>query len=86
MGRLQKGVNDLKTWCLNNGEFGLQLMNEWTGEFDSRKNIDLDEVAKASGKKAKWRCSKGHEWVVTINARTSKIKMYGMIVKSNLIK
>ncbi|MGN0649292.1 MAG: zinc-ribbon domain-containing protein [Oscillospiraceae bacterium] len=72
MSRLQKGVNDLKTWCLSNGEFGLQLMNEWTGEFDGKKNVNLEDVTKASNKKAKWRCSNGHKWFVTINSRTSR--------------
>ena len=63
--------NSLKTWCLNNGSFGQQLMSEWTGEVEDKKNISLDEVSKASGKRAKWRCSKGHEWFVTIANRTS---------------
>ena len=36
MSRLQKGVNDLKTWCLANGEFGEQLISEWTGEVDNK--------------------------------------------------
>lgn len=71
MAGLHKGVNDLKTWCLSNGEFGKQLISEWTGEVEGRKNVSIDKITKASGKKAKWRCSKGHEWVVTINNRTS---------------
>ena len=63
--------NSLKTWCLHNGEFGKQLISEWTGEVGDKKDVSLDEVTKASGKKAKWRCSKGHEWTATINRRTS---------------
>ncbi|MBP0982631.1 MAG: hypothetical protein J6A19_02800 [Oscillospiraceae bacterium] len=45
MGRLQKGVNDLKTWCLSNGEFGLQLMNEWTGGFGDMDYVGIDDVS-----------------------------------------
>ena len=29
MGKLQQGVNDLYTWCLNNGAFGQKLLSEW---------------------------------------------------------
>ena len=64
--------NNLKNWCLSNGSFGKQLISEWTGEFDGKKNVNLDEVAKASSKKAKWRCSKGHEWLATIVSRTNQ--------------
>lgn len=71
MGRLQKGVNDLESWCLNNGEFGKQLMKEWTGECEDGTHYRINEVAKGSHKKFKWKCSKGHEWLVKINARTS---------------
>ena len=60
MGRLQKGINDLESWCLNNGSFGKQLMNEWTGECDDGTHYRIDEVARGSQKKFKWVCSKGH--------------------------
>ena len=26
----KKGINDLKTWCSQHGNFGQQLMTEWT--------------------------------------------------------
>lgn len=71
MGGLQKGVNDLESWCLNNGEFGKQLMTEWTGECEDGSHYELSEVAKASNKKFKWKCSKGHEWSTTVASRTS---------------
>ena len=71
MARLQKGVNDLETWCLNNGEFGQKLMTEWTGMCDDGSHYRIDEVSRGSHKKFKWRCSKEHEWFAKINDRTA---------------
>lgn len=72
MGRLQKGVNDLESWCLTNGSFGEQLKSEWTGECDNGSHYEIDEVSFGSSrKKFKWKCSKGHEWFATVNSRTS---------------
>lgn len=71
MGKLQQGVNDLYTWCLNNGEFGQQLLQEWTGLEENNQPISIYSVARASGKKVKWRCSKGHVWIVGISNRTA---------------
>lgn len=72
MGRLQKGVNDLESWCLTNGSFGEQLKSEWTGECDNGSHYEIDEVSYGSSrKKFKWKCSKGHEWFATVNSRTS---------------
>ena len=71
MAKLQKGVNDLKTWCINNGSFGQQLISEWTGLCEDGKHYKIDQVARASHKKFKWKCSKGHEWFVKVNDRTA---------------
>lgn len=70
MAKLQKGVNDLKTWCLNNGDFGQQLMQEWTGECEDGLTYNIDEVARATPKRVKWKCKEGHEWVTGIVNRT----------------
>lgn len=70
MARFQKGVNDLKTWCLDNGDFGKQLMSEWTGIREDDEHFNIDEVARGSHKKFKWICSKGHEWYATVGSRT----------------
>ena len=71
MGGLQKGVNDLESWCSNNGSFGKQLMNEWTGECEDGTQYNIDEVTRGSHKWFKWRCSECHEWLSTVNTRTN---------------
>ncbi len=71
MAKLQKGVNDLESWRLNNGEFGQKLMTEWTGICDDGSHYRIDEVSRGSHKKFKWRCSKEHEWFAKINDRTA---------------
>lgn len=63
--------NSLKSWCLSNDSWGQQLMSEWTGECTDGKHYKIDEVARASGKRFKWICSKGHEWYSTAANRTS---------------
>ena len=73
MAKLQKGVNDLKTWCLNNGDFGQQLMQEWTGECEDGKHYEIDEVSFGSHKKFKWRCKEGHEWYAALINRTRQM-------------
>ena len=71
MAKLQKGVNDLKTWCLNAGDFGQKLLQEWTGECEDGKHYEIDGVSFGSGKRFKWKCSEGHEWISGINNRTA---------------
>lgn len=71
MGRLQKGVKDLESWCLNNGEFGEQLKSEWTSLCEDGQQYATDEVTRGSKKKFKWKCSDGHEWYVQVKSRTS---------------
>ena len=70
MGRVKQGVNDLKAWCLANGEYGKTLMNEWVGELDTGEHIDMSNVARGSQKKVKWKCRYGHNWVASIESRT----------------
>ena len=70
MGKLQRGVNDLYTWCLNNGVFGQQLISEWTGLDENNQTVYINNVARAARKQVKWRCGKGHEWIAAISKRT----------------
>lgn len=72
MARIQKGENDLESWCLNNGEFGQKLMTEWTGICDDGTHYRIDEISFGSNKKFKWICSKGHEWFANVNSRTAR--------------
>lgn len=70
MGKLITGENDLLTWCLNHGERGKQLMDEWCGESESGKQVTLNEVSYGSSVKYKWKCIKGHFWYDTAIHRT----------------
>lgn len=72
-GRVHLGKNlkcNLAEWCRDNGDRGERVSLEWTGEFDDRQGVSLAEVAHASYKKAKWKCSKNHEWEASISSRT----------------
>lgn len=63
--------NSLLTYCEQNGEWGQQLIDEWTG-LDSEGNIiEMDKVTKMSSKKPLWRCKNGHIWPATIANRTA---------------
>lgn len=61
------GVNDLQTWCEQNGR--MELLLEW----DTAKNGNLspDSIVCHSNKSVWWKCSKGHEWASRIGNRTS---------------
>ena len=37
--------------------------------YEKNVNLDLEKLSSGSGKKAWWKCSKGHEWEATINSR-----------------
>jgi len=47
-------------------------MREWTGQCDDNKCYEISEVSFGSGKKFKWKCSKGHEFSLSVHARTSQ--------------
>jgi len=66
MSKLYPGINDLKTWCEQNGH--MELLLEW----HPTKNNGLCPVdfSKRSHKKVWWLGKCGHEWPATINSRT----------------
>jgi len=66
-----QGENDLHTWCLQNGERGQRLIQEWTGLDGDSNPVNIDSVTRASGKKVQWRCKRNHTWISTIANRTS---------------
>jgi len=70
MAKIQKGVNDLKTWCLNNGDLGQQLIQEWTGQCEDGHTYQMDEVTALNSKKFVWKCSAGHTWSTPVISRT----------------
>lgn len=61
----------LVAWCNNNGVLGQRIILEWTGLDENENPLSMDNVARASMKKVKWRCNKGHEWFAKISSRTS---------------
>lgn len=65
MTKLQKGINDLKTWCEQNARMDLLL------EWDCEKNDPLtpSDVSYGSKKSVWWKCSKGHDWQAAIHNR-----------------
>lgn len=71
MSRLQHGVNDLYTWCMNNGERGQQLLSEWTGIDENDNQISIGNITQGSHVRMKWRCKEGHQWEAAINQRVS---------------
>lgn len=86
MAKLQQGVNDLYTWCLNNGSLGKQLIDEWVGLDENNEPIFMDNVAMTSTKKVKWKCSKGHVWIAAIFNRTRNGSGCILCYKEELVK
>lgn len=70
--KLKVGENDLKTWCLNNGEYGKRVAAEWTGIRDNGTKVDFDKTTVQSNKVMLWQCIKypDHKWYTTIQKRT----------------
>jgi hypothetical protein len=71
-GKLHKGENDLKTWCINNGLAGKKIMEEWTGINEAGERYNIDEIACRSNKKFWWKCSnnESHKWLAKVLHRT----------------
>ena len=60
--KVLKGYNDLQT-------VDPALAKEWN--YEKNNGLSPTEVTPNSNKKVWWRCSQGHEWVVSINNRTN---------------
>lgn len=67
-----KNGNDLKTWCVNNGELGNKIESEWTGLTEDGNTVFIDKIAAQSNKKVLWVCSNNnkHQWYAVIQKRT----------------
>lgn len=59
-------------WCNQNGEWGQQLLSEWTGLDADNNIININNYTYGSAEPVRWRCIKGHEWVTAIAYRTTK--------------
>lgn len=60
--KVLKGYNDLQT-------INPTLAKEWN--FERNGDLKPEQVTANSGKKAWWKCSKGHEWQATIASRNT---------------
>lgn len=60
------GMNDLRTWCLNNN--AVFLLEEW----DKEKNEEMnpETISYASNKKVWWRCPEMHSYDAKVGNRT----------------
>lgn len=73
MGKLIIGVNDLETWCKQNG--CIELLSEW--DYEKNDNRKPSDIAFGTSKKMWWKCKKGHEWHISPNSRVKENKVYG---------
>ena len=71
--KIISGINDLYTWCLENGEYGERFIQEWTGITESGEIIDIHTTAPKSPKKVLFKCTRDctHEWYAKISSRNS---------------
>ena len=60
----------LYNWCMENGVYGQQLLQEWTGLDENNTQIAITKVSYGSQKKVRWRCGQCHIWEATISNRT----------------
>lgn len=58
-------------WCLQHGEFGQQIINEFDTEENEKIGIRLEEISYGTNKKAYWKCNRGHRWKAMIGKRTT---------------
>ena len=73
-----KSTQSFYKWALQQGEYGKELIQSWTGvELDKKNNIksanlDIDKVSIGSNKIAQFKCTKGHLWARQIFYITSR--------------
>lgn len=59
-------MKTLYEFCMENNR--TELLDQWDRE--ANKDMTPETVARGSGKKAWWRCEKGHRWQAVINSRS----------------
>ena len=68
------GINDLETWCNQQGEYGAKLKSEFTGKLEDGTSINIKSISKSSNKRVYWHCSNpdcNYEWIAIPSGRTS---------------
>lgn len=64
------GVNSLQYFWFTNWEVGKHQMHEFRHLDENDEIISAGEISRISGKRVKWACSKGHQWVESVFRRT----------------
>lgn len=62
--------NSLRTWCMNHGDYGEILLEEFLGESADGKPVTPDEISYGSTKKCKWKKANGKICVASPNYKT----------------
>ena len=60
----------LYDYCTNNNR--QYLLDEWDYESNNAIGLFVDKISYGSGKKACWKCEKGHRWETTVGHRTTR--------------
>lgn len=64
--KAQVGINDLVTWCNENGK--QYILDEW--DYDTNEGLRPEMFTFGSHKRINWKCAKGHTWTAVIKERT----------------
>lgn len=71
-GKKVSDKNSLINWCINNGNYGQQLLQEWKGVDENENLVNINTVSYASAKRMQWKCKNKHNWIATIANRTNR--------------
>lgn len=71
--RIVSGINDLYTWCTEQGEYGDTFIKQWTGITETGEIIDIHRTAPKSPKRVLFQCVENseHKWYAKISGRNS---------------
>ena len=64
--KAQVGINDLVTWCNENGK--QYILDEW--DYETNEGLRPEMFTFGSHKRINWKCAKGHTWTAVIKERT----------------
>ena len=60
----------LFNWCEKNGDWGNQLLSEWS----EKNDFSPEKITFGSSRKVWWKCTSAHEWKATVNNRVRGAK------------